>query len=67
MVGGIDHEAELAAARLRMKAEKDAGSLQESQRLRREEADEQFMGRLWAMTSFLEFRLLLWATLMATR
>ena len=48
--GGIDYEGELAAARLRMKLEQDAASLQESQRLRREEADEQFMGRLWALT-----------------
>ena len=48
--GGIDYEGELAAARLRMKLEQDAASLQESQRLRREEADEQLMGRLWALT-----------------
>ena len=32
------------------KLEQDAASLQESQRLRREEADEQLMGRLWALT-----------------
>jgi len=44
--GGIDYEGELAAARLRMKLEQDAGSLAESQRLRREEGREQFEGRL---------------------
>ena len=48
--GGIDYEGELAAARLRMKLEQDAASLRESQRLRREEADEQFKGRLWVLT-----------------
>lgn len=51
MVGGIDHEGDLAAARLRMKAEQGAGSLSESQRLRREEAEEQMNGRLWALTA----------------
>lgn len=50
MVGGIDHEGDLAAARLRMKLEQDAGSLAESERLRREEGEEQFRGRLWALT-----------------
>lgn len=50
MVGGTDHEGDLAAARLRMKLEQDAGSLAESQRRRREEAAEQFRGRLWALT-----------------
>ncbi len=50
MVGGIDHEGDLAAAKLRMKIEQGAGSLAESQRLRREEAAEQFRGRLWALT-----------------
>lgn len=48
MVGGIDYEGELAAARLRMKTEQNAASLAESQRLRREEADEQLYGRLLA-------------------
>jgi hypothetical protein len=48
--GGIDYEGELAAARLRMKAEQQAASLEEAQRLRREEAEEQFTGRLWALT-----------------
>lgn len=46
MVGGIDYEAELAAARLRMRLEQEAGSLAEAQRLRREEAREQMLGRL---------------------
>ncbi|MGF1628398.1 MAG: hypothetical protein ACFCUT_02905 [Kiloniellaceae bacterium] len=46
MVGGVDFEGELAAARLRMKLEQEAGSLAESQRLRREEGREQFEGRL---------------------
>ena len=50
MVGGIDHEGDLAAARLRIRVEQGAGSLRESQRLRREEAEEQFSGRLWALT-----------------
>lgn len=50
MVGGIDHEGDLAAAKLRMKVEQGAGSLRESQRLRREEAEEQLNGRLWALT-----------------
>ncbi len=50
MVGGIDHEGDLAAAKLRIRVEQGAGSLRESQRLRREEADEQFTGRLWALT-----------------
>lgn len=50
MVGGIDHEGDLAAAKLRMKLEQGAGSLQETQRLRREEAEEQLRGRLWALT-----------------
>ncbi|MGD1877534.1 MAG: hypothetical protein ACFB13_08555 [Kiloniellaceae bacterium] len=46
MVGGVDYEGELAAARLRMRTEQNAASLAESQRLRREEADEQLYGRL---------------------
>ena len=50
MVGGIEHEGELAAARLRRQMEQEAGSLRESQRLRREEAEEQMHGRLWALT-----------------
>jgi hypothetical protein len=52
MVGGIDHEGELAVARIRMKLEQDAAmtSLAESERLRREEGEEQFRGRLWALT-----------------
>jgi|GEM_PF-5500164 len=50
MVGGIDHEGDLAAAKLRIRVEQNAGSLAESQRLRREEAEEQFNGRLWALT-----------------
>lgn len=50
MVGGIDHEGDLAATKLRIRVEQGAGSLRESQRLRREEADEQFTGRLWALT-----------------
>ncbi|MEO3429144.1 hypothetical protein AAFN88_09825 [Pelagibius sp. CAU 1746] len=50
MVGGIDHEGELAVARIRMKLEQNAGSLAESERLRREEGEEQFRGRLWALT-----------------
>jgi len=50
MVGGIDHEGDLAAAKLRIMVEQNAGSLAESQRLRREEAEEQFNGRLWALT-----------------
>ncbi len=52
MVGGLDHEGDLAAARLRMKLEQDAAvtSLAESERLRREEGEEQFRGRLWALT-----------------
>jgi hypothetical protein len=49
MVGGIDYEGELAAARLRMKLEQNAGSLAESQRLRREEANEQLFGRALAL------------------
>jgi hypothetical protein len=44
--GGIDYEAELAAARLRIRLEQEAGSLAEAQRLRREEAREQMLGRL---------------------
>jgi len=47
--GGIDYEAELAVARLRMKLEAEAGSLAENQRLRREEAREQLEGRLLAL------------------
>lgn len=50
MVGGLDYEGELAAARLRMKLESDAPTLAESERLRREEGEEQFRGRLWALT-----------------
>ena len=52
MVGGIDHEGEWAAARLRMKLEQEVAltSLAESERLRREEGEEQFRGRLWALT-----------------
>lgn len=52
MVGGLDYEGELAASRLRMKLEQDAAvtSLAESERLRREEGEEQFRGRLWALT-----------------
>ena len=49
--GGIDYEGELAAARLRMKLEQEAGSLAEGQRLRREEAAEQFEGRLLALAA----------------
>jgi hypothetical protein len=43
--GGIDYEAELAAARLRMKLESEM-PLAEAQRLRREEGQEQWNGRL---------------------
>ena len=50
MVGGIDHEGDLAAAKLRIRVEQNAGSLAESQRLRREEAAEQLRGRLWVLT-----------------
>jgi len=49
MVGGLDYEGELAAARLRMKLEQAAGSIAESQRLRREEAREQLLGRAAAL------------------
>jgi len=49
--GGIDYEGELAAARLRMKLEQEAGSLAEGQRLRREEGREQFNGRLLALAA----------------
>ena len=44
--GGLDYEGEMAAAKLRMKLEQEAGSLAETQRLRREEAKEQLLGRL---------------------
>ena len=57
--GGIDYEGELAAARLRMKLEQDAGSLAESQRLRREEAREQLEGRLLVLAAVGIFYMLL--------
>lgn len=47
--GGVDCEAELAAARLRMKLEQDTTSLAERERLRRQEGEEQFEGRLLAL------------------
>lgn len=47
--GGVDYEGELAAARLRMKIEQEAGTLVEGQRLRLEEGREQFEGRLLAL------------------
>ena len=47
--GGIDYEGELAAARLRMQLERDATSLAEIERLRRDEGREQFEGRLLAL------------------
>jgi hypothetical protein len=46
--GGVDCEAELAAARLRMTLEQDV-SLAERERLRRQEGEEQFEGRLLAL------------------
>lgn len=47
--GGVDYEGELAAARLRMAREQQAGSLAEIERLRREEGRETFDGRLLAL------------------
>ena len=46
--GGVDCEGELAAARLRMRLEQE-GTLAEIERLRREEGEEQFEGRLLAL------------------
>lgn len=43
--GGVDCEAELAAARLRMRLEREI-PLAERERLRRVEGEEQFEGRL---------------------
>jgi len=50
MVGGVDSEAELAAARLRMRAEQQITSQRERDRLRREEGEEQYLGRLLVLT-----------------
>lgn len=50
MVGGVDSEAELAAARLRMQAEQQITSQRERDRLRREEGEEQYLGRLLVLT-----------------
>jgi len=50
MVGGIDSEAELAAARLRILAEQQCTSQTERDRLRREEGEEQHLGRLLVLT-----------------
>jgi len=59
--GGLDYEGEMAAARLRMKLEQEAGSLAEAQRLRREEAKEQLLGRLAVLVlAAVFFVLLVW-------
>ena len=59
--GGLDYEGEMAAARLRMKLEQEAGSLAETQRLRREEAKEQLLGRLAVLVlAAVFFVLLVW-------
>ncbi len=59
--GGLDYEGEMAAARLRMKLEQEAGSLAETQRLRREEAKEQLLGRLAVLAlAAVFFVLLVW-------
>ncbi len=50
--GGLDYEGEMAAAKLRMKLEQESGSLAEAQRLRREEAKEQLLGRLAVLVLF---------------
>ena len=47
--GGVDCEAELAAARLRLRLEHDGIPLAERERLRRQEGEEQFEGRLLAL------------------
>jgi hypothetical protein len=47
--GGVDYEGELAAARLRMANERQATSLAEVERQRREEGRETFDGRLLAL------------------
>jgi hypothetical protein len=47
MVGGVDYEGELAAARLRLAH--GAGTAAEEERSRREEGEEQFEGRLLAL------------------
>jgi len=50
--GGLDYEGEMAAAKLRMKLEQESGSLAEAQRLRREEAKEQLLGRFAVLVLF---------------
>lgn len=47
--GGVDCEAELAVARLRLRLEHDGIPLAERERLRRQEGEEQFEGRLLAL------------------
>lgn len=47
MVGGVDYEGELAAARLRLAHRPDTAA--EAERRRREEGEEQFDGRLLAL------------------
>lgn len=47
--GGVDCEAELAVARLRLGLGPPGETLAERERLRREEGEEQFEGRLLAL------------------
>lgn len=54
MVGGVDHEAELAAWRLRLQQDRDVpdrndGERAARRRLIRQEGEEQFEGRLLAL------------------